>query len=457
MFRAIKKSSIFRDYKYFSSNPALKNEPGNIAVDHIQNKKAKITESKKIKVVSLDAGGPIANLSISFHAGARFENNTDIGITHYIRRSIGLKSKNGSQFLSTRTGQQYGISVSCTADRELITVAIRCTRVAVSEALYCLKQAICEPLYLPWEIKANEHYINEDLARQSGASQTYNLLHKVAFRTALGNSLYCPRYHVGTFDSNKLHSYYKRYMRADRCTLAGINIEHGSLLEFASSLNLSTNGKTSEESLESKFYGGERRLHTHDRRWANVAIATEGAPLGCADTAYSFAILQHIWGYGPRINFTASHPAAIGSISKAIKSAVPDAVYRCSAINACYQDIGLFGFIVSCDEKAMRPVLQATMELFKKGEVSEKDVQMGKTSLKTEICYAMESQENMLTEIGGQAMLFGRIASLSDILDAIDHVCIDDVLKLARLVANGKLAMAAVGNLESVPYLDDLE
>lgn len=439
--------------RHYAANTDVKVNQTNPSVVHPQNHDVKLTETKQINVVSLDAGGPIAHISATFLAGACFERKDEIGISHYIRRCIGLKSKVGSNFLSIRTGQQQGISVSCSADRELITVTVRSTEDAICEALCCLKQSIMHPLYLPWEIKANEYYINEDLARQSGASLVYDLLHKAAFRHGLGNSLFCPRYYIGNFDGNRLHSYYMRYFHPTRCTIAGINIQHQILTEFAGSLSL---GSTTVEPVCNQFYGGERRSHTHDRRWANVAIATEGTPFVSNDTIYAFAVLQHIWGYGPRINFNAAHPPPIGLISKAIEQAVPESLYRCSAINVSYSNTGLFGFLVSTEHCCIGAILNALMKLFKSGTVSDQDFEIGKKSLKNEILFAMESEGKILAEMGGQVMLLGKMQPLQDIIAAVDNVCKEDILKAAKHVADGKLAMAAIGNLETVPYLDEL-
>jgi predicted Zn-dependent peptidase len=50
----------------------------------------------------------------------------------------------------------------------------------------------------------------------------------------------------------------------------------------------------------------------------------------------------------------------------------------------------------------------------------------------------------------------GGIMSEKALLDSISQITVADVQAVAKKLANGKLSMAAVGNLGTVPYLDTL-
>jgi len=51
---------------------------------------------------------------------------------------------------------------------------------------------------------------------------------------------------------------------------------------------------------------------------------------------------------------------------------------------------------------------------------------------------------------------FEGLMSEKAVLDIIAQITVADVQAAAKKLANGKLSMAAVGNLRTVPYLDTL-
>jgi ubiquinol-cytochrome c reductase core subunit 2 len=56
--------------------------------------------------------------------------------------------------------------------------------------------AVTNPAFKPWELSDNKWKLSLDLAEQSDQSKATELLHKAAYRTGLGNSLYAPEYMV---------------------------------------------------------------------------------------------------------------------------------------------------------------------------------------------------------------------------------------------------------------------
>ena len=67
-----------------------------------------------------------------------------------------------------------------------------------------------------------------------------------------------------------------------------------------------------------------------------------------------------------------------------------------------------------------------------------------------------EEPSLLVEEIGTQALTLGQVLSLSDFEKAVDSVSAQDVSALASKIVKSKGAMASVGNLQNVPYLEDL-
>jgi len=56
--------------------------------------------------------------------------------------------------------------------------------------------AVTNPAFKPWELSDNKWRLSLDLAEQTNQSKAAELLHKAAFRTGLGNSLFAPDHMV---------------------------------------------------------------------------------------------------------------------------------------------------------------------------------------------------------------------------------------------------------------------
>ena len=123
-------------------------------------------------------------------------------------------------------------------------------------------------------------------------------MHKVAFRSGLANSLYCPSHLVGKHTPEILQSYVAANLRADNATVVGVGIAHDRLVAYAQSLALKSG--QSAPVAASKVNGGEIRLETGGPL-AFVAVAASGASLADTKKMIAFALLQRFLGVG-RIN-----------------------------------------------------------------------------------------------------------------------------------------------------------
>lgn len=56
--------------------------------------------------------------------------------------------------------------------------------------------AVTNPAFKTWELADNKWRLSLDLAEQSDQSKATELLHKAAYRTGLGNSLFAPEHMV---------------------------------------------------------------------------------------------------------------------------------------------------------------------------------------------------------------------------------------------------------------------
>lgn len=126
-----------------------------------------------------------------------------------------------------------------------------------------------------------------------------------------------------------------------------------------------------------------------------------------------------------------------------------------SSLNFNYSDAGLFGFVAAAPSADIGKVVSAAVKVLRSAKVDDACLNRAKAQLKSDLLMAQENSGVLLEELAVQA-LFKNAATTGDLLSMIDKVSVADVNAVASQLASAKLAIAAVGNLSSVPFVDEL-
>lgn len=398
------------------------------------------TLSNGIVVASIETNAPLSRVGIAFKAGTRNEPAGKEGIIHLLRMTSSLSTKQSTQFSLTRVINQAGASLTCTSGREHVLYSMDASRKQIDGVLPKLTDAATQQVFKPWELSDNIYKIKLDLAAVQPETLVIELLHKVAFRTGLANSLFCPSHLVGKHTSEVLQSFVADNMRADNAAVVGVGIPHDRLVAYAQSLALKAG--QSGSAVPSKVHGGEVRVETSSPL-AYVAVAAPGASLADTKAMVTFALLQRALGTGIPVKYGSG---AGSKLNQAVLGA--GAV---SSLNLNYSDAGLFGFVAAAPATDAGKVVSAAAKVLRSASVNESQFSRAKAQLKADLLMAKENTGVLFEELALQALL-----NQSDLLSTIDKVSIAEVNAVASRFATAKLTVAAVGNLSNVPFVDDL-
>jgi len=403
--------------------------------------------SNKVVVATADSTLPVSRVSVVFRAGSRNESYESLGASHMLRIATGLTTKNSSGFAITRNIQQIGGSLTTTTNREVVAYTVEATANHIETGLRYLQDVI-NPAFKPWELQDSVARVKTQATSVPPQVRAVELMHKAAFRSGLGNSIYIPKFQIGKLSPETLLHYVATNCTASRCAVVGVGIDQNTLSGFAQSLELATgNGKADSAS----YYGGDARKDTAGHI-AHVAVCGLGASLLNQKEALAFAVLQQAVGSGAATKYGNNN----GSLGKAVASAAGDAAVKFTALNASYADAGIFGFIVSADTLSISKIVDAASRALKSSSVSSEDVNRGKALLKTAVLDAYATDSSLIAEIGVQAAITKQVQDANSLVSAIDAITQQDVQEAARKAGSSKLSVGAVGNLANVPYASDL-
>lgn len=341
-----------------------------------------------------------------------------------MRVAAGLSTKNATGFGLTRSIQQIGGSLSVTGDREVLAYTVEVTRDNLEHALKVLENAVVGQSFKPWEISDSLPRIKVDLANVSNQVRAIELLHRAAYRTGLGNSLFCPKFQVGKISSETLHHFFASNCTESRATVTGINVDHQILTGYAQCLEFES-GKSHAGKCE--YHGGADARSVQGGRNVSVAVATNGGSWSTVEEGLAFEILQYAAGVRP----ATKRGAVNGALTKVIQAAAPNTAV--ASLNAVYSDNGLFGFIASGPAKEVGQAVECGVKALKSASLSDDDIARGKAGLKADIAFAYESEASLINVLAGQSTLLGSAHSLKSLFDAIDAVQASDVKNVRYL------------------------
>ena len=106
--------------------------------------------------------------------------------------------------------------MSCTQGREHTLYSVQTTRDVSDIGVEFLADSVSSSLYKPWEVQRTLPRLKLELATRTPATKALELLHSAAFRSGLGNSLYCPDHKVGSHGTADLAAFTSKHFTSGR-------------------------------------------------------------------------------------------------------------------------------------------------------------------------------------------------------------------------------------------------
>jgi len=428
---------------YAAAAAAAASKPKTDASYTLPREPLKTTTLDNVTVSSVETNRATARLAVYFKAGSRHESYETQGLAHALRIFSGLGTAGASQFGLSRTIDQHGGKLSCESGREHICYTLEATRNNIPLLDKFLQNATVNQKFKPWELSDHLERLKLDRILRPPEVRTLELLHKAAFRTGLGNSLYSPKHMVGKHNSEMLLDFVaKNFVEA---AVVGVGLPHEQVVDFAGRLNIKPGSRTVEPQ---KYHGGAEIRKESGGDIAYVALAIEGAPFTKQKEQIAAALVHRALGSGPRTKFGFGS----GKLNAATKDTKKESV--ASGFSTSYSDSGLIGVFIYASCCCAGDVTKKAAELLRTGSFNDQDLSRAKAVLKSDIVLALESDEGLVDDLGLQSLHHKKVTSFEEVSGIIDSITTAD---LNKAVTGGKLSMASYGNIGQVPYIDQLK
>ncbi|KAK2833485.1 hypothetical protein Q5P01_017374 [Channa striata] len=372
-------------------------------------------------ITSLENYSPFSNVGVFVKAGSRYDTLENQGVSHVLRLAAKLTTKGASAFKICRGVEALGGSLSVTSSTETLAYTANCLR----DDLVTTAQDV-----RPWEVEELTSRVKVDkaVAQQCPLIGVIEKLHEAAYKTALSNSLYCPDNMVGRISPKQLQSFVQDNCTTGRMALVGLGV-----LRQVGEGFLSVRSGAGAPVVKSVYRGGELRVQNHEDL-VHAVIASDGGVTGSVE-ADAFSVLQRILGTG-------MHSETVTNVEWL--SFRPQ----------------LFGVYTIAQAASAAEVIKASVAQVRaaaEGNVSEADISRAKSQVKAEYLMSVEGSDGLMEEIGAQALNTAAYQLPDTVLQAIDTITTEDVVKVTcKKNVDAKKTMAASGHLVNTPFMDEV-
>ncbi|KAJ4480858.1 Metalloenzyme, LuxS/M16 peptidase-like protein [Lentinula aciculospora] len=412
-------------------------------VQRIARNFATVVDSAGIKVAAVDNNQPTASVTFLVKAGSRFEPKP--GVAHGLKNFAFKSSAKRTALGTVRESEIYGGVLSASLSREHLALTAEFLRGDEQYFVDVLTSFITSARFTPHEYNEYVSPVVESEIEESKLNpgfQAIEAAHAVAFHNGLGSSLLAAPHNSITHED--IRSFAQSTFTRDNVAVLGTGIDQATLTSLVEqSLNkMSTTSQLSSST--SSYFGGETRLQAHGGiQTVFVGFGSAGVPTPeiVALSAYLSPTPSVKWSQG----------------SSPIAAALPEGT-AVEVIYMPYTDASLFGFLVqgptgSAVKEAGKVAVQAlkTASNGLKGD----DLKKALAKAKFAAASAVDSREGLVSVLGSK-VLFGRESSLDSTLTSLDKVSESAFAKAASTLVKVKPVFVAVGDVATLPYVDEL-
>jgi mitochondrial-processing peptidase subunit beta len=269
----------------------------------------------------------------------------------------------------------------------------------------------------------------------------------------LGQTILGSNANIRAMKRQHLVDYIDTHYSADRMVLVGSGaVDHDELCALASKAfgKLPARSKFDVAAAEAPRYFGVLAKDEEDTKpLAYVAYAAEAVPWSHSDF-FTFATLQHLLGSYDRTQGT-----GVNSMSRTCSTiAAQELAHSVQHFATCYHQTGFFGAYAVCPEEKLEDLSYALINSWPQTAhyASPADVQRAKSKLLATSLAALDSNYDIMEDIGRQVLTIGRRMSPAECYQRIQSVSHDDVVRVANeYLSDTEVSGAAFGRVSTLP------
>ena len=366
------------------------------------------------------------SLGFWFNVGARDENQSNNGISHFIEHMLFKGTKRRSAKRISEEIESYGGYLNAFTSKEQTCYYTRGLSENINRSFNVLADMIQNPLFLESHIKKEAGVVIDELrdVNDNPEELIFDKFEEILFR---GNKLSLPvigtENNIKKFNSRELRNFHKNKYGTDKLLIVASGaVKHDELVKLAEK-NINRR-KKSVYNRKDKFSPRRANDLTIEKNIHQVHTIIGRSTVGFNSKKRSrVKVLSTLLGEG-----------SSSRLFQAIREK-SGMTYQINSFLNSYRDVSAFGVYFSTNTNLADKVLETVLKEFKKirdKQISQRELKKVKNYIKGGTLLGLESTTNRMIRLANSMMYHNRIRSVEEYLNEIESVTVEDIQKVAN-------------------------
>lgn len=390
-----------------------------------------------------------ASIGIWVTAGGRHERIEQNGIAHFLEHMAFKGTTTRSPLEIAEVLEDVGGYLNAYTSREVTAYYARVLRQDVALAFDVISDILLNPVFDAREIEVERGVILQEIgqALDTPDDVIFDWLQEAAFpEQAMGRTILGPAERVSGFDRADLAGFVNEHYGPDRMILAAAGaVDHDALVRLAEA-RFGHLEKRPRLPLEpAGFVGGQKR-ELKQLEQVHFTLGLEG-PDYRDDAIYTAQIYANAIG---------------GGMSSRLFQEVREKRGLCYSIYAqagAYSDSGMLTIYAGTSGEEIAPLMGLTADEMRRAadDMGQAEVERARAQMKAGLLMGLESASSRAERMARQVAIWDRVIPLSETVEKIDAVQLQDVSRFAEDVLGASAAMALYGPTDHALSLEEMK
>ena len=388
-----------------------------------------------------------AAIGIWVNVGSRDEVASQTGSAHYLEHLLFKGTKNRSALDISSTIDAVGGEMNAFTSKEVTCFYTRVLDTSVPEAIEVLVDMITSATITSIDVDQERQVVLEEIAMRDDdpADIVHEQFSRALFGDApLGRSILGTVENISSLSRRSIHGFYRKYYSPDRLVIAVAgNIDHASIVkQIRKAFNLGGFDLAGKETpyvppkvkTKVSHTGGFVKFDKTTEQ-ANLVIGVPGLDRG-DERRYIQSVFNAALG---------------GGMSSRLFQEVREKrglVYTVYSFGQQFQDAGMAGVYAGCSPKNLEQVTQVITDVLDEvalNGITKAELAKAKGQVSGGMVLGLEDTSSRMSRIARSEMNHGDVPSVSQVLERISSVTLDEVQALAHHLWSQERLTAVVG------------
>ena len=384
-------------------------------------------------------------MGVWIDVGSRDEHDLNSGSAHFVEHMLfkGTRSRSAQEI--AREFDVLGGSANAFTTRENTCLHATVLDSNLSKLVELFADLLGNSLFADEEIERERQVILQEInmVEDMPDDHIHDLFAGLLWPMhPLGKTILGSHEIVSAMDSKKLQEYVQKYYTTDKIVIAAAGkVDHDDFVSLWQKV-FEKFGQESDPALERNvppLLPAGRKIYTKPLEQAHILLGTYGLSMVDADR-FGYLLLNVLLG---------------GNMSSRLFQEIREKrglAYSIYSYIDSYSDCGYLAIYLGVDRVSVNESLSLIareISTLQNTPVSEEELANTKDFIKSGMFLSMENMEAIMTRIARNEIYFGKYISLEEVVDSIDHVTGEDILRLgSKIFGRQELTFAGLGPLE---------